>query len=335
MKAGDRLVEAWAVLGAASRSERIIRTEPTGTSVATGEILAGLDVDGARHLFIPVASVDLVTEDRHSAGVQIRRALLEENGNARSFIDVVCLIPRLNDLFAQVAEDMLELLKGGTRELPEACREVLERWRELLEHHRPDLLTAGQLTGLYGELLILNELVSKHPVRGLETWTGPSSDEHDFTCQSAAIEVKTTTVREGRIVQVHGIRQLEPPAVGPLYLAFVRLDVENSGTSITSLVEQILAAGVPRRAFIDLLAQVGYEYNRAEDYAFPRFIVRELRYYTVAEDFPRIVSESFVNGALPAGVLQLAYAIDLTGEPPVPLSDEAARSLLQSMAGRG
>src|SRR5438105_2702849 len=76
LSAPERLLEAWAVLGAATTDERSIRVEPTGLVLSSGDVLAGLDIFGGRHLLVPAPAHD-VREDRRSAGVQIRAAALE------------------------------------------------------------------------------------------------------------------------------------------------------------------------------------------------------------------------------------------------------------------
>ena len=330
MSAPDRLIEAWAVLGAASADERVIRVEPTGVRVAAGDVLAGLDISGGRHLLVPEANP--FREDRRSAGVQIRRTILEEAGSQLPFVDVVCLVPRLNDLFAEVASDMLEALVLDPSDPPHTCQETLERWRELLERPDPRVLGPQQLAGLFGEMLYVSEIVSRNRRHGIDAWTGPAKKQHDFARDATALEVKTTTIREGRLIQIHGDEQLEAPSGGDLFLAFVRLDVESSGMSVPQLVEKILNQGVERRTFLDLLSQAGYDPAKAAEYERPLFTAREQRLYAVVHGFPRIVGDSFALGRVPPGVLRLRYDIDVTNEPPFPLEDLAVDRVLKSLA---
>lgn len=318
------------MLGAAAADERVIRVEPAGVTVGDGHVLAGLDIQGGRHLLVP-APASGMREDRRSAGVQIRSAVLEDAGRQVEFVDVVCLVPRLNDLFAEVASDMLEALTVESENPAAVCHNVLECWRELLERPDPRLLGPEQLAGLFGELLVLKDIASYDPHRAMDTWTGPAKDEHDFTGAGAAIEVKTTTVREGRVVRIHGVEQLAAPLGGTLFLAFIRLDVDVSGTSVPALVAEIFESGVDRRAFLERLARAGYDQAKSLEYELPAFIPCERRVYPVAGQFPRIISESFSSGHVPPGVLRLRYEIDLTGEPPGPLDDAEAAAVFRGM----
>lgn len=335
MNAEERLVEAWAVLAAATRRPAAVRVEPTDVAAEHGPVLAGLDIHGGRHVLVPVPDPASVREDRRSAGVQIRAATLEEDGHQSYFLDVVCLVPRLNDLFATVAVEMLEGIEESPAEAPRVCRDVLERWRELLDRPDTRLLGPEQLGGLYGELTIVAELIRRQPASGLDAWTGPTRTEHDFVRGDKALEVKATTTREGRIVQIHGATQLDPPPGGILFFAFIRLDVGGEGQSVPALVDAILDAGADRRTLHELLARAGYDGADALEYDRPRFAVTERRLYAVDDGFPRIVPSSFPGGDLPAGVLRLRYDIDLTGEPPTPLSDNAVSELLDRLAQPG
>jgi hypothetical protein len=320
------------VLAAATRGERAIRVEPTGVTVPAGEVLAGLDLSGGRHLLVPLTAGASFKEDRRSAGVQIRQVALEESETLTEFADVVCLVPRLNDLFADVAADMLEVLATDEADPPRVCKEVLDNWRELLDRPDPRLLGPQQLAGLFGELLLVEELSRQNPASALDAWTGPAKRQHDFARGHSAIEVKTTTVREGRIVEIHGVEQLEPPLDGSLHLSFVRLDVDSDGLSVPLLIDRILGLGTDRAALLELLARAGYDPTRAAEYDFPRFVVRERRFYEVNDSFPKITPDGFTAGSVPAGVLRLRYDVDLTGEPPYPLEPAAVTELITAVA---
>ncbi|MDP9273871.1 MAG: PD-(D/E)XK motif protein [Chloroflexota bacterium] len=70
------------------------------------------------------------------------------------------------------------------------------------------------------------------------------------------------------------------------------------------------------------------------EYRSPRFEVRERRVYVVDDTFPRIVPSSFRQGSMPAGVMRLRYYIDLTNEPPAPISEQEVEDLLARLAAR-
>jgi hypothetical protein len=48
--------------------------------------------------------------------------------------------------------------------------------------------------------------------------------------------------------------------------------------------------------------------------------------------FPRITPLSFLHGEVPSGTLRLSYSIDLTNDPPTPLSPVEISLLLAEMS---
>jgi hypothetical protein len=126
------------------------------------------------------------------------------------------------------------------------------------------------------------------------------------------VEVKATAGREGRKVRIHGVDQLEEPPDGPLFLAWIRL-VEDPDKGLT--MRQMIAAvrdqcGDP--AELDRrLVQLGVPIRGADEFDQRAFIAVEERWHRVEPDFPRIVPGGLVGGAVPGGVLDLEYTVDL------------------------
>ena len=328
----ERLEESWATLTAAQYASDQIRVEPTGTQVSEGPVLAGLDGQGRRYLLVPLSDRADAREDRRSAGVQIEVRELADAGKQRVYAAVVCLVPVLDDIFASLAADMLSALDAAPDQPGTALLETLGRWRSLLERPESHLLGPQQLAGLFGELQVLRDICIRNPVRGLDVWTGPAHDAHDFTAGEFRLEVKATTVREGRMVEVHGAGQLAVPHGSQLWLTYFKLAVSEAGTSVPDVVDAIAGVGVRRRLLWERLAGAGYDAREAAAYSRPRFEIVERRTYLVDDAFPKIVPQSFASGVLPPGVLRLRYDIDLTGEPPVPLDGGAESKLLDRLA---
>ena len=65
-----------------------------------------------------------------------------------------------------------------------------------------------------------------------------------------------------------------------------------------------------------------------------RFVIKESHIFRVDDSFPRIVSSSFVEGKLPNGILKLDYTIDLTSEPPYPLTNTEVENLYIELASK-
>lgn len=323
---------SWQVLGALASEAASLRVrELEDRRTPAGPLLVGLDGQGYRHLLVPIGPGERMVEDRRSAGVQIREHLLEEeSGKRRRFVDVVCLRPDLNELFAIVAAEMLDRLEADP-DLPDrACRLVLERWRELLDSQGTGVPGLDRLIGVFGELWQLRELVRRHPA-ALDSWAGPRGARHDFVAPAVALEVKTTLARQGRFAEIHGHDQLEPPEGSRLYLAFVQLEQAPAGLSVADLAAATVDAGADRSVLNALLAAAGLNPAVLAATATMRFRVTTHRLYAVDGPFPRIVSASFVGGVLPPGVLRLTYRIDLSGEPPHPLTEWEADAVYRQL----
>ncbi|MDQ3768027.1 MAG: PD-(D/E)XK motif protein, partial [Actinomycetota bacterium] len=84
-----------------------------------------------------------------------------------------------------------ERLPAPKGEETSAILDVLERWRRFL------VSAAGppgrdRLAGVFGELLVLLDLVTSDPRRRVDAWVGPFGSRHDLRRGDLAIEVKTT-----------------------------------------------------------------------------------------------------------------------------------------------
>jgi hypothetical protein len=330
MISSDRAFE---LLKAAGTNLGEVRIRESDVTVAGGLVLHGIDTEQLHHLLIPLGAEEEGVEDRNSAGVQLRIRTLMEGPNARRFLDAVCLIPRLNGLFSTVADEMLAAIRTAPTDPSLACHGVLDRWRELLERPRSTLLGPEQLAGLLAELAWIERIASIAPQGALSAWAAAHGARHDFTKGSEALEVKAILTREGRLVEIHGDRQLEAPKQAVLYLSIFRFERAPDGRdSVPLAIERIAASGVARVDFFRLLLQRGYDSREEEAYSKVRFNLTESRLYMVDDVFPKIIPESFKHGTLPPGVMQIRYVIDLTGEPPHPLPNAAWDDLASRMA---
>lgn len=288
--------------------------------------MVAIDERGARAVLFPTSDDDAFASDV-STKVHLERRDLRWRDGEGTFVTVTCAVERLKPVFTSLAEDMLESASGSPR--PGArLRQVLDEWRDLLAAERGPLLGGGRLVGLIAELVTLREVIRHDPDRDIAVWTGPDAAVHDLRKDDRALEVKGSLAREGLLVEIHGIHQLEPPQPhGELHLVLYRFEeVPDGELSAPDLVREILVLGVDRRAFVERLGRVGYDMAEESEYTRRRYRWAERRVYAVDATFPRLVPGSFVRGDIPPGILLVRYAIDLTGPTPSPLpADEADR----------
>lgn len=322
--------EAWRALqdtGAATRGE--FRVFVSDDASAQGPVLFAVDNLGLRHLLIPIRAGVSVEADERSSGVHISGRELIDGGVASHFVDVACLKSHLAEVFGHLADEIIQELRGDQGRPATVARRVLNRWRELLERDRPGVLSDHALTGLFGELWILQDIVERDP-SAVRSWIGPGSTRFDFLRGASALEVKTTTSHDQLIVQIHGVEQLAAPDGGDLHMAVVGVErTTTTGYSVPGVISAIRQLGIDGLEFSSKLNAAGYSEHDAKYYDEIRFMVRFQRLFKVGDDFPRIVRSSFSSGDVPVGVGELRYSINLTSR--TPLDDAAARTALDSL----
>ena len=312
-------------------TEQELKVYSTGDSIGEHKLFLAVDSRGARHLLIPIQKEAFLKEDTRSQGVQIRRRDLKDEKKLIPFIDIACLLPELNETFTFLLYDILSEIRTET-ELPEIlCGRVLNKWRSLLERNQQRVLNENLITGLYGELCYLRELVRITP-EALSTWKGPLKEKHDFYSRNIFLEIKTSLSRQGRVCEIHGHDQLETDEGNSLYLAYIALERNPHGEILPEIISEIHSLGVHKSEFTRLLLEYGYNAADHEFYETFRFKVREQFLYQVNETFPRITSVSFKEGRLPFGIIKIDYVIDLTNQPPVPLSEEQSKRIIHNFA---
>ncbi|MFI9836316.1 PD-(D/E)XK motif protein [Nonomuraea sp. NPDC051941] len=306
----EQLRRRWTLLRA-RRTPTGVVTSGMGVMVGVGaEVLVGLDARGDHHLLVPTHIDAPVAEDSQAAYVRIQRSELVVEGYNRIYADVVCHRADLSELFDDILAAMLAQLASGTGERPDVvCKQVLDEWRELLRR-RGGLLGEDALRGLFGELIILEQILAAAGAHDLSVWRGPDREPHDFRLAEGDLEVKTLGAT-GSTVRIHGIEQLEPPEGGDLHLVVVRLVADLDGIALPDLVERIRPKVGDHRAFSLALARAGYGEADGEHYRDRRFAVTQIAALAVGDGFPRI-SPSSLADTLPDEIGALSYTLDLS-----------------------
>ena len=115
------------------------------------------------------------------------------------------------------------------------------------------LLSPERQLGLLGELWLLDRLVTVHGLGGLEAWTGPLGEAHDFRTGPSEFEVKTTS-GERRTHLISSNNQLVASPGHDLYL--LSLQFASGGATGASLREVVEGL---RARFASLNALPGFE----------------------------------------------------------------------------
>ena len=309
------------------------RVFDTALSTAEGVVLLAIDAAGLRHVLVPVAADFPAAHDRRSGGVHLTTRPLVDASGQRQYLDLACQKTHLNNVFTHLAEEVLGLLQDRAIQPLHACRQTLQRWRELLDRETSNILSTEALCGLFGELWHLVRMAAKN-VDCISAWQGPHGARHDFTADNCALEVKTTARRDEWTFRVHGLTQLEQPQNARLYLCAMRLELNGaSGSSVPDVIQAVLNAGIDRRGLRDRLSRVGYDQRDETHYRQLRLDVIDWRVYEVTASFPRLTAGSFNPPEPPSGVSDIHYTIDLVASSTAPLQPEMLDRIHAVLAG--
>lgn len=311
--------------------ERRMRVSELPVDTARGKLAAAVDHEGHRHLLVPIASNQAVRRGLDGPALVLTKRPLEGEDTYQVYADLGCLRADLNDLFIMVCADVLKTTDTMPDNPLKVLHRVLDRWKTLFQTVGAPL-GPEEIAGLFGELLVLTQLLQRDS-SAHRLWLGPTGHHHDFSSGSYAVEVKSSMALDGRRARIHGLEQLGVPVGGTLQLVWLRLRRASAGDGegLVELVERALELCDDESALMTLLSAAGYRPADVDFYREVRFSVAEERWYAVNTEFPKITAADLVSTCLSAGVSDVAYTIDLSTEPPVPLEEEYVQEHLTRM----
>lgn len=324
---GAQLQHLWTAV-AAQPATKAFRTAEVGVDSFRGSLLAAVDRSGRRTLLVPILAKQTLEEDLDGQAVVLRRRALEDEQSYRTYACLELVDASQDDLFTALCVKIIERIAAHPDKAVAALRKVLSDWSALLAGAR-EKLSPSTLAGLFGELYVLREMLRQDP-GAVTFWTGPERAAQDFHLGIDAVEVKTTVAVEGRRAQINGAQQLDLAAPGRLVLRWFRLGT-GQGISVPELVDEIVELSDDPPGFRKLLLAYGYREPEREIYARRSFEVLEHRAFEVGPAFPRVVAASFVGHAVPAGVEDIGYVIDLDCAPAAAarIDDEALAQFMR------
>lgn len=187
----------------------------------------------------------------------------------------------------------------------------LARWQDFLRLSH-DHLGQQAVIGLFGELWCLRDLLIPHAgLNAIGAWKGAQKAPQDFIFAGlCAVEVKTSKTRPMGSVTIHGEQQLDDAGLPCLFLACLRLELDDAGESLNDIVASLrrLAAAAPEFAagFEIQLVEAGWLQRHAPLYESTRFRVAQERFFRVSGEFPRLLPDS-----LSLGVDDVHYRLEL------------------------
>lgn len=219
------------------------------------------------------------------------------------------------ELFCMMVGDIvltLTMMHGAAQaDLLAAFLERIRSWQEFMQRDSDGVLSAEEELGLMGELSVLEDIVRAGvvPTTALAAWRGPLDGLQDFALGSGAIEVKTSLSSQGFRAVIFSLEQLDDSAVRPIFLAAVRLALDETGSTLPESIAQLrttVFSAHSARALLDSrLLRAGYADSFASRYTrrFNRVAARILR---VDGKFPRLTCAN-----VPLEIRRARYEIDL------------------------
>jgi hypothetical protein len=311
-----RLIDAWRALSGGTSVDgwRTIPVELGGPC----RLLAGKHFPGDYEaILVGFKSANIPAQNQlpQGHGFDVSKVESKALSSTGSWISVSRKPGGRIDLFTAMSENLISLLEESTTASPERLLGLflarIRAWQAFMEQAQADVLGPEAETGLFGELVILEQLMNAGVLPGaaVESWHGPLDELHDFVLGHGVIEVKATTSEAGFPANIGSLEQLDEAVVQPLFLAAVRLSLSPSGKTLPEFAEdirQFFEADPPAlRLFESRLVNAGLLAEHTDHYV-RGFSSAATRILLVDRDFPKLAR----SGVRPE-IHTARYQIDL------------------------
>ena len=245
------------------------------------------------HSMRPVSDSNFPQAD----GFEVLRLDRDPTGAGRPVVALARRRGGSPELFARMAEDLVELLDGWAAVQEDTARRRffarIRAWQDFMNRHRESVLSAESELGLFGELVLLERMIEANfPPRDiLDAWQGPAGGLQDFILGNGGIEVKTTLSVGGFLATISSLEQLDENLRQPLFVAGIRLALHGSGMTLPEMVDvvgghlednqEVLETFEIRLMQAGLLRSTFNRYTR-------RFLHASIAILRVQGDFPRL-----------------------------------------------
>ena len=187
------------------------------------------------------------------------------------------------------------------------------RWHSLLSKGVKKQLSEEKQKGLIGELYFLSNILFEHlaPKRAIESWEGPTGSPKDFDLTPLHVEIKAKRPTSRPLISISSEDQLEIISDTRLFLAVFAIFPSEQEASMTLIdwyefIEEKLYDQDPTLLdrFNTLIVETGFDFQ--DDYSEFSWDIKEIIYYEITDDFPRIVGSQLVDG-----VEKVNYSLDM------------------------
>lgn len=310
------LLESWRALSARDKSEgwQTIPLDITGNVT----LLAGRHYpDDTEALLIGFQSVSLPAS-RHlpqGQGFRVEKVKSQVLGGNQVWIALSRLPDGTLDMFTIMAQDIVQTVSEHALQNESSIFQVflgrIRAWQSFMDKASVSSLSAEAETGLFGELCMLEEMLTQgvFPRLAVEAWVGPVDGLQDFRLGDGAIEVKSTVAVKTFPAKISSLDQLDESQIRPLYLAGIRLELTDSGMTLPEYAAAVRVYFEDEPAAVNTfdcrLLQAGLLMAFSDRYS-RRFKPVSTNVYLITDTFPRLT-----RATVPLEISKASYELDL------------------------
>ena len=154
-----------------------------------------------------------------------------------------------------------DLFESLPSEVDDSFDRTMVEWRSFFDRWGSPLSPEEQ-RGLFGELVVLENLLKNGNAKTVEGWLGPSGSLHDFETDDWHIEVKTS-LKVNPTASIHPLSQLDPIEI-PFHLVIVKIR-KGGGATLPNKIQElrnhhhILGSPSASSHFEKMLEEIGYD----------------------------------------------------------------------------
>jgi len=180
-----------------------------------------------------------------------------------------------------------------------------EGWTSLVGNSKIDKMVYDVVSEL--KILLFLQNCGQSPF-----WNSTECSTFDISATNAFYEVKSSQNKTSDVITIHNQYQLDSKGLNkPLYIAYCKVEKNDSGDSINSLCEQLKSIGYENTNVEAYLNKLGYyPGNNDRD---RKYLFHEIRLYNVDPSFPKIIDSSFKNDKFPDNIIKIEYSLSLEG----------------------
>lgn len=264
-------------------------------------IIFAVSKNGCRQIYFKMINGNLGAFPE-CKGISIDIVKLPEYDINYSFYEISQNLFSEGYIFEIIIEDLriaIEDCVGG--QIVGKIISVLKKWQTFFSKDKSVLMSPERQQGLFGEIKMLEELITFEGTDAVFYWSGCKYETHDYYIRENAIEVKTTCKKAPYKMHISSEYQLDDNDVsGELFLRLFALrKSESGGETLPFVIDRIRDLIKDdyrsKQKFEESLREYGYFDGVADRYV-TGYMVREVFSYHIVSGFPRMVKKDLVNG---------------------------------------